>query len=59
MPKYNIEAKQMNYYKFEIEANSQDEAIEEVYRIQNFGNENEHIETWDGLEIISVGKDEE
>jgi hypothetical protein len=54
MPKYNIVAKRETFYEFDIEANSEQEAIEEMNRIEIAENVEDYAYDWFPLEVDSI-----
>lgn len=54
MKQYKILAKRTEYYAFDISAETEEEAINEVRHIENFGDLVAYLETFDGMEIISA-----
>ena len=54
MPKYNIVAKRETFYEFDIEANSEQEAIEEMNRIEIAEDVEEYAYDWFPLEVESI-----
>ena len=56
MTKYNIVAKRETFYEFSIEANSEQEAIEEMNRIDVADNVEDYAYEWFPLEVTSIGE---
>jgi hypothetical protein len=54
MKEYKIQGQQTNFYNFTISANSEQEAIDEVRRIENFNDINEYIDFSEPMEITLV-----
>lgn len=54
MPKYNIIAKRETFYEFDIEANSEQEAIEEMNRIEIAEDVEEYAYDWFPLDVTSI-----
>lgn len=59
MPKYIIIAKREVLYEFEIEAGSEEEAIEEMNRIEISENAEDYAYDWYPLEIDEINEEEE
>lgn len=59
MPLYTITATRETYYEFEVEANSEAEAIEEVNRIELNENVEDYAYDWYPLEITDVSEIED
>ena len=58
MPKYVIIAKRETLYEFEIEANSEEEAIEEMNRIELSEDVEEYAYKWYPLETTKIEEQE-
>ena len=54
MHKYNIVAKRETFYEFDIEANTEQEAIEEMNRIEIAENVEDYAYDWFPLEVDSI-----
>ena len=54
MTKYNIVAKRETFYEFSIEANSEQEAIEEMNRIEVADNVEDYAYEWFPLDVTSI-----
>ena len=54
MKEYSISGKRTEYYTFDITAETEQDAIEQVRHIENFGDLASYLETFDGMEIMSV-----
>ena len=54
MPKYTIIAKRETFYEFDIEANTEQEAIEEMNRIEIAENVEDYAYDWFPLEVDSI-----
>jgi len=54
MPKYNIVAKRETFYEFGIEADTEQEAIEEMNRIEIAENVEDYAYDWFPLEVDSI-----
>lgn len=54
MKEYKVLAKRVEYYTFDIAADTEQAAIDEVRHIENFGDLASYLETFDGMEILSV-----
>jgi hypothetical protein len=59
MPLYTITASRETFYEFEIEADSEGEAIAEVNRIELNENVEDYAYDWLPLEITDVTEEEE
>jgi hypothetical protein len=59
MPLYNITASREIYYEFEIEAESEAQAIEEMNRIELSENVEEYAYDWFPLEVTDIEEEEE
>lgn len=59
MPKYTITAKRETLYEFNIEADSEEEAIEEINRIELSEDVEEYAYDWYPLEVDSIDEEEE
>jgi hypothetical protein len=59
MPKYNITASRETYYEFEIEADTEIEAIEEMNRIEISENVEDYAYDWFPLEVTDIEEVEE
>lgn len=59
MPKYIIIAKRETLYEFQIEADSEEEAIEEMNRIELNEDVEEYAYDWYPLEIDEIDEEEE
>ena len=59
MPLYKITATKETYYEFEIEAESEVQAIEEVNRIELTEDVEEYAYDWYPLEITDIEEEEE
>jgi hypothetical protein len=59
MPKYTIIAKRETLYEFEIEANSEEEAIEEMNRIELSENVEDYAYDWYPLEVDEINEETE
>ncbi len=59
MPKYNITASRETYYEFEIEADTEIEAIEEMNRIEISENVEDYAYDWFPLEVTDIQEVEE
>jgi len=59
MPKYTITAKRETLYEFNIEADSEEEAIEEINRIELSEDVEEYAYDWYPLEVDSIEEEEE
>lgn len=59
MPKYAIIAKRETLYEFEIEADSEEEAIEEMNRIELSEDVEEYAYDWYPLEIDEINEEQE
>lgn len=58
MPLYTITASRETFYEFQIEAESEGEAITEANRIEVSENVEDYAYDWMPLEIIDVTEDE-
>jgi len=58
MPNYRILGSMTQYYEFNIEANSEQEAIDEVRRIENTQSVDDYIDGWEPLEITDIEEEE-
>jgi hypothetical protein len=58
MPLYTITASRETFYEFQIEAESEGEAITEANRIEVRENVEDYAYDWMPLEIIDVTEDE-
>jgi hypothetical protein len=58
MPKYVIIAKRETIYEFQIEANTEDEAIEEMNRIEISEDVEEYAYEWYPLETTKIEEQE-
>ncbi len=54
MKEYKIYGKRTEYYLFEISADSEEQALNDVKHIENFGDLAAYLETFDGMEITSI-----
>lgn len=54
MPKYTILAKRETLYEFQIEADSENEAMEEMERIESAEDVEEYAYQWFPLEVTEV-----
>lgn len=54
MTTYKISAQQLVYFDFEIEAETEQEAIDEVMRIDNYGDIFSYVESWEPLHIGTI-----
>jgi hypothetical protein len=59
MPQYKISAKRETYYDFEIEADSEAEALEEINRIELTEDVEDYAIDWYPLEITEIDEEEE
>ena len=59
MPLYNITAKRETLYEFTIEADTEEEAIEEINRIELSENVEDYAYDWFPLEIEDIEEEEE
>jgi hypothetical protein len=59
MPKYTITAKRETLYEFNIEADSEEEAIEEINRIELSEDVEEYAYDWYPLEVDSIDEEQE
>jgi hypothetical protein len=59
MPLYSITASREIYYEFEIEAESEAQAIEEMNRIELSENVEEYAYDWFPLEVTDIEEEEE
>ena len=57
MPTYKILAQRITKYEFEIEAESKEEAIEEMKRIDEAEDSEEYAFEWQAFEIKSIEED--
>ena len=58
MPLYTITASRETFYEFQIEAESEGEAITEANRIEVSENVEDYAYDWMPLEIIDITEDE-
>jgi len=58
MPNYRILGSMTQYYEFNIEADSEQEAIDEVRRIENTQSVDDYIDGWAPLEITDIEEEE-
>ena len=54
MPTYNLVAKQEIMYEFDIEADSEQEALEEMRRIENSDDLAEYAYQWSLLQVVDT-----
>jgi hypothetical protein len=59
MPLYTIIAKRETLYEFNIEADSEQEAIDEINRIELAEDVEEYAYDWYPLEVTEINDDEE
>jgi hypothetical protein len=59
MPNYKITATRETHYDFEIEADSEEEAIAEINRIEMFENVEDYAIDWYPLEVTDIEEEEE
>lgn len=59
MPVYNITARRDTHYEFTIEADTEEEAIEEINRIELSEDVEEYAYDWYPLEIDSIEEEEQ
>lgn len=59
MPTYTITARRDTHYEFTIEADTEEEAIEEVNRIELTEDVEEYAYDWYPLEIDSIEEEEQ
>jgi len=59
MPLYTIIAKRETLYEFNIEANSEQEAIDEINRIELAEDVEEYAYDWYPLEVTEIEEEEE
>jgi hypothetical protein len=59
MPKYNITASRETYYEFTIEADTEQEALEEMNRIELSENAEDYAYDWYPLEVTDIKEEEE
>lgn len=59
MPTYKISAKRETCYDFEIEADSEQEALEEMNRIQMYEDVEVYAIDWYPLDITDIEEEEE
>ena len=59
MPKYTILARRDTHYEFEIEADSEDEALAEIDRIEQTEDVENYAYDWYPLEVDSIEEEEE
>lgn len=59
MPMYKISAKRETYYDFEIEADSEEEALEEMNRIEMAEDVEVYAIDWYPLEVTDIEEEEE
>jgi hypothetical protein len=59
MPKYAIIAKRETLYEFRIEADSEEEVIEEINRIELSENVEDYAYDWYPLEINEINEETE
>ena len=59
MPKYTITEKRETLYEFNIEADSEEEAIEEINRIELSEDVEEYAYDWYPLEVDSIDEEQE
>ena len=59
MPLYKITAKRETFYEFEIEADSEKEALDEVERIELAEDVEEYANDWYPLELLECDEEEE
>ena len=59
MPKYAITAKRETLYEFQIEADSEEEAIEEMNRIELSEDVEEYAYDWYPLEVDEINEETE
>ena len=57
MPTYNITAKRETLYEFTIEADTEEEAIEEINRIELSENVEDYAYDWFPLEIEDIDEE--
>lgn len=57
MPKYTIIAKRETFYEFNIEAETEEQAIDEMNRIEITQDVEEYAYDWFPLEVDSVEED--
>jgi hypothetical protein len=57
MPTYNILAKREIHYEFAIEADSEEEAIEEINRIEVSEDVEEYAYRWNPLMVESIAEE--
>jgi hypothetical protein len=53
MPKYTITASREVFYEFDIIADSKEEAIQEMQRIDLFENAEDYAYNWAPLQVVS------
>jgi len=58
MPNYRILGSMTQYYEFNIEADSEQEAIDEVRRIENTQSVDDYIDGWEPLKITDIEEEE-
>lgn len=58
MPTYNITAKRETLYEFTIEADTEEEAIEEINRIELSENVEDYAYDWFPLEIEDIDEED-
>lgn len=59
MPLYTIIAKRETHYEFNIEADSEQEAFDEMNRIESVEDVEEYAYDWYPLEVTEINDDEE
>jgi hypothetical protein len=59
MPVYNITARRDTHYEFTIEADTEEEALEEINRIELSEDVEEYAYDWYPLEIDSIEEEEQ
>lgn len=56
MPTYNITAKRETHYEFDIEADTEQEALDEIKRIDSAENVEEYAYEWGPIEITEINE---